>query len=402
MLTGIEFAEVRDVIARAFNGDDFDMFLYERLNFNRPDWVADGPFKVVVTNVLKQFEMDGRDAHLIAEIAAVRPLKAEVQGVYKKYAMSLLDETLKRAVTDEQQQTLARYGLAPTVDLQRGGKAQLPTQTATRDAFQRQVKVHLPNLDMRVWMAEALKNEERVCRIEVDSRGVGTGFLVGPGAVLTNHHVLKEYIAAKADSTNIQCRFGYRVRPNGQEEEGTLVPLKRAFADWHIDSTPGLTGAQELAGVPEPSADQLDHAVLRLDRDYGAEPIYKRLQKDGKYENGPTRGWVRVPEGAPPLAPNDALLIVQHPRGVALKLAMDTNAILSVKATRIRYTTNTDPGSSGSPCFNIGWSPVALHHVGDTAHDRAEFNQGVPLHLIRARLRKLGKEKNVLGDESPE
>ena len=56
MMKGIEFAEVRDAIVRAFSADEFDMFLYEKLDFDRPDYVADGPFRLVVTNVLKYFE----------------------------------------------------------------------------------------------------------------------------------------------------------------------------------------------------------------------------------------------------------------------------------------------------------------------------------------------------------
>jgi hypothetical protein len=90
MMTGLQFTEVRDAIARAFGADEFDMFLYERLNFNRPDYVADGPFKLVVTNVLKHFEREGLDPYLIAEVAAARPKKADVQEVYRKYARALI------------------------------------------------------------------------------------------------------------------------------------------------------------------------------------------------------------------------------------------------------------------------------------------------------------------------
>jgi hypothetical protein len=52
MMKGVEFAEVRDAIAHAFIADEFDMFLYERLNFDRSLNIPDGAFRVVVTNVL--------------------------------------------------------------------------------------------------------------------------------------------------------------------------------------------------------------------------------------------------------------------------------------------------------------------------------------------------------------
>ena len=41
----------------------------------------------------------------------------------------------------------------------------------------------------------------------------------------------------------------------------------------------------------------------------------------------------------------------QHPEGTPLKLALDTEAVISLNAnnTRVLYSTNTEPGSSGSP-----------------------------------------------------
>ena len=126
MMQGVEFAEVRDAILRAFNREAFDMLLYERLNYNRPDFVADGPFKRVVTDVLKDFESQGRDADLIAEVAAARPLKADVQEVYRKYAQGLIGEARHEAVEAEKLRTLERYGLVPRVELQRAGQTQWP------------------------------------------------------------------------------------------------------------------------------------------------------------------------------------------------------------------------------------------------------------------------------------
>src|SRR6188472_1220128 len=117
MMKGIEFAEVRDAVARAFGPDDFDMFLYEKLDFDRPAEVADGPFKKVVTDVVRKFEQEGRDPYLIAEVAAARPFKADVQEVYRKYARGLIESAYGERVEAEKLKALERYGLAPTVDL---------------------------------------------------------------------------------------------------------------------------------------------------------------------------------------------------------------------------------------------------------------------------------------------
>ncbi|HKB06093.1 MAG TPA: trypsin-like peptidase domain-containing protein [Gemmataceae bacterium] len=390
MMKGIEFAEVRDTIVRAFDADEFDMFLYEKLNFDRPNEVADGPFKKVVTDVLRRFEQQGRDPYLIAAVAGARPMKADVQDVYRKYARGLIGAAYGQQVEAEQVKALEQYGLAPTVVPQTGGKAQLPGQLpATNEGFQKWINRALPQLNAWVWATQLLKQMRRVCRVEVGGAPRGTGFLVGPDVILTNHHVLDELIAAKGDGEQVACRFGYHVSDGGTPEEGTPVVLKPAFADWHLDSSPGLTDPEENAGLPVPTGDQLDHALVRLADDIGNQPIFP---------DGPTRGWVKVPAGPPALAEGMAMAILQHPKGEPVKLALDTDSVQKVGPTRVRYTTNTEQGSSGSPCFDTNWGLVALHHFGDSLHQQAQFNQGVPIAAIRARLTQVGAAKFLGGD----
>jgi hypothetical protein len=169
-----------------------------------------------------------------------------------------------------------------------------------------------------------------------------------------------------------------------------------AFRDWHLDSSPGLTDAEENAGAPLPTVDQLDHALVRLAEEIGTGPIF------AAYPDGPKRGWVKVPAAAPALGKGAPLAILHHPQGAPVKLALDTEAVLSVNdnRTRVRYTTNTDQGSSGSPCFDQDWGLVAMHHFGDPLHQQAEFNQGVPIAAVRARLTRKGVAQN-LGEAPP-
>jgi V8-like Glu-specific endopeptidase len=75
-------------------------------------------------------------------------------------------------------------------------------------------------------------------------------------------------------------------------------------------------------------------------------------------------------------------------------LGMDMDSILGENdnGTRLRYRTNTEHGSSGSPCFDCDWNLVALHHYGDPAyHKNPEFNQGIPIRAIRQLLESRGK-----------
>lgn len=113
--------------------------------------------------------------------------------------------------------------------------------------------------------------------------------------------------------------------------------------------------------------------------------------------DSPLRGWIQVTNEEYAFLPHSPLIIMQHPKGEPLKLALDTDAIISVNAnsTRVTYKTNTEPGSSGSPCFNLNWDLVALHHSGDASF-KPEYNEGIPLSAILALLKQRGL-RDIIG-----
>ncbi len=59
---------------------------------------------------------------------------------------------------------------------------------------------------------------------------------------------------------------------------------------------------------------------------------------------------------------------------------------MNANQTRVRYRTNTETGSSGSPCFNSDWDLVALHHSGIV-----KYNEGIPINCIVALLKQRKK-----------
>jgi hypothetical protein len=60
----------------------------------------------------------------------------------------------------------------------------------------------------------------------------------------------------------------------------------------------------------------------------------------------------------------------------------------------VRYDTNTDHGSSGSPVFNREFRIVALHNSSGAGSDM--FNQGVPMKHIGEELRaQLGDQHTL-------
>ena len=237
------------------------------------------------------------------------------------------------------------------------------------------------------------EQEGRVCQIELAGQ-TGTGFLIGPCAVMTNYHVLKPLLNGQAQPADVAVRFDFRWGADGTFQPGFAHPLA---ADWRIDASPSsaIDEAPDQPGVwPDPG--ELDYAVVRLASNLGSRPIGDDRQTDPP---PPNRGWIELPTEGYGFAKNTALNILQHPGGQPIKVAFDTSAILEVDAvngtglngngTRVRYRTNTDHGSSGAPCFDANWNLVALHHAGDPSYPKlkkAEYNQGVPISRIRERL----------------
>jgi Trypsin-like peptidase domain len=237
----------------------------------------------------------------------------------------------------------------------------------------------------------------------------GTGFLLGPDVVITNHHVMEAVIEGEqgrttaggiaAKSADVMLRFDYKRLADGVTlNPGTVYRL--AAKDWLVDLSPMSSvdsQPEPKHGVPQP--DQLDYALLRVDGAPGNEPI------GGAAEPGAVaRKWIALPALAYDFRPNTALFIVQHPQGDPLQLALDTDAIIGVNAnrTRVTYRTNTLPGSSGSPCFNSNWELVALHHSGDPNFDPAHkptYNEGIPFTAIVDLLVRRGLAE-VLGEQA--
>ena len=230
-------------------------------------------------------------------------------------------------------------------------------------AFERLVRERVPQLDIEVWLARLGALHRQVCRIEVDGKPAGTGFLIGPDVVLTSFHVVSEVLDRK--SPRIVCRFDYMVGPDNIMRPGTPVNLA---PEGILASSPySPSEGDPKRPYQAPYATQLDYTLLRIDGAIGGEP---------------SRGWLRLPDH-PRVPPIDTpMVIVHHIMGHEMKLAFDTQGIRGMNAnnTRIHYTANTESGSSGSPCLTLDLEPFAIHQGWSPTE---KCNQGVPLWMIR-------------------
>jgi hypothetical protein len=252
--------------------------------------------------------------------------------------------------------------------------------------------------DGRVWLERLGAIMDRVCRVEVPTgakTGYGTGFLVGADMVLTNFHVLEPVLKGwpGASAETVTCRFDYAARADGSVAAGRVVKLDPTKT---IASSPySPLDTQPYPKPQEPGRDCLDYALLRLKEPVGAQPIGIKPEATAD-----RRGWISLPAVAYDFA-GPELYIVQHPRGQPIKLALETGALAvrpgdavqygpNAEGTRVLYRTNTDRGSSGSPCFGPAWQLAALHHAGDPDYGLVhtpQYNQGIPIDTVAAELK---------------
>lgn len=210
-----------------------------------------------------------------------------------------------------------------------------------------------------------------VCRVNIrdDSGrtvGFGTGSLVSPRLLLTNHHVLESAEVAGASSAEFDFQDGL----DGQPLALTSFALDPG-AFFLTDS--GLDFALVAVGA----------GAQPLER-FGRNPL---IEAEGKAVVG------------------EFVTIVQHPRGEKKQVALRENRIVDLFDSFLHYEADTEPGSSGSPVFNDQWEIVALHHASVPAPTHDELggfmNEGIRASRILkfVRAQRLSAPSQALADQ---
>jgi endonuclease G len=188
------------------------------------------------------------------------------------------------------------------------------------------------------YLHRALVAARSVCRVKVVGSGgeppvYGTGFLIAPGLLVTNHHVLPD----EATASCAVAEFNYELDLNWVERQRHfygIVPSRVFFTDPGLDIT--ITA---IAPVAQDGTPVTEFGTLKLIPNSG-----KAL--DGEYVS-----------------------IIQHPQGEPKQVVMRENRIIRLDPDQfgsnenfVHYASDTEAGSSGSPVFNDQWDLVAVHH----------------------------------------
>jgi V8-like Glu-specific endopeptidase len=169
-------------------------------------------------------------------------------------------------------------------------------------------------------------------RILIRSRGrtvgYGTGFLVSSQLLMTNNHVLENETVASRSAVE----FDYYERRTGQTSPTEIFEFEPELfflTDEDLDFTLVAVKSKSTTGTSL--------------SEYGWIPM--------------------IPESGKALI-GEPVNIIQHPSGEPQQIVISNNVITDCFDSFLHYKADTEPGSSGSPVFNMQWELAALHHSG--------------------------------------
>ena len=192
-------------------------------------------------------------------------------------------------------------------------------------------------------LAILAKRSRAVCRITVTGTDLtdyagqsspgwnGTGFLVAPNILLTNHHVLNSVDVAH----EAVAEFDYQI-------------TEQDILDGPPDSKPPavLFKLNPDRLFVTSKVEDLDFTFVWIDteavRQFGTIPM--------------TRGSFTVKKGEP-------TYIIHHPGGEPKQVSLDDTEVMSINSAMVLYAADTAGGSSGAPVLCDRGRLIALHHA---------------------------------------
>lgn len=198
--------------------------------------------------------------------------------------------------------------------------------------------------------------------IRNDGGWTGTGFLVAPNLLLTNHHVLNSVAVAGAATAEFDYEW----------------PSDKLFDN--VGTTEPPTVRFELSPtrlfVTSPVADGgLDYTFVWIS-EKAAEQF----------------GTIRMERGSFMINQYEPTFVIHHPRGRLKEVSLDDTELLAVNSLNILYAADTDFGSSGACVLNRNGRLVALHHARQSGEALKALYPEVAQQLSDGRPVSVGNE----------
>lgn len=306
-------------------------FQFELIAFNRVERLLDGtvPLAIFLTNCANLLKIQSRhEATLFAELA--NKLGNDTSGTSASVSLA----NVPPRVHEE-----AVIGRDEMLDFSFFRKGLAVGQSVGR--------LVVPRFDAGV--QRKLENGQPWCMS-------GTAWMIAEGHVITNHHVINARTAGEAAAGSADF----------------TLQAAAAVLEFDFDAPDAAKVKVKVEKLCVADRD-LDYAVLKL--------------------AGPGRAPVRLAPTALMITDTswEPVNIVQHPGGGYKKIGIRSNIATAATDQEVRYFTDTDVGSSGSPVCDDNWRVVALHrgavHVTNVkfqGKDTAYVNFGSQMSAVLA------------------
>lgn len=212
----------------------------------------------------------------------------------------------------------------------------------------------------------------QICRVLVDGRPMGTGFLVAPRVVATACHVLdalidkpgepKTWTGLPGTSQRIQFEFGNTlIKVNGQRMRNDTQRIL-AHESWLISASECHSDerAGRLPSAGNTLSGHFDYVLCRLASIVAVDKRGLDIDREAQFGS----------------VEKEHITVVQHPDGKSMRHHRGEATRIDPPRHRVNHAANTYAGSSGAPCLNDEMKVVAMHQAG--AHNGPDQNQPVP------------------------
>lgn len=333
--------------------------------------------------------------------------------------------TIKEAVGKLFESTILRKSIKDFTDPGPEVKVGTDSRVNLSDMAKMERIIEGPNFLPVHYLEEGAIVQRAVARVTLvgSGSGYGTGFLVSQSLFMTNNHVIPN----EAFADNVEMQFNYQLDYKGNPQtvdvyspnpedvfytnsdlDFTLIRLNPHYSigvgnPWATAYTGlplGGFGEAMLeytprpGGSPQPKPPIQPPDVPPVKPPFGLHPKltklpYKAFPLHVANYAGDNWGYLQIPNNCT-YATDQHVNIIQHPAGRRKEVALQKNNISNIYNKRIRYTTDTEPGSSGSPVFNNEWDLIAIHHAAgewDNVNNVWVSNEGMRMDKIADDLR---------------
>ena len=147
MIPGVTFEEISNQIVDAYQQQQLETILRQRMNVRLDRVTQPAPFDYVVFQLVSWADREGRAVELVKVTAQAKPTHDGMQSIYKKYGMAI-----------------------PIFVQAAGTPVPLAPDSAADSGLERIIRDELKFLEFGVWRERMTRVEAQVCRISLDGR----------------------------------------------------------------------------------------------------------------------------------------------------------------------------------------------------------------------------------------